>query len=178
VAILPIRMAGDPVLRRKAKRVSTIDASVQKLIDDMIETMRDAPGVGLAANQVGVPLRVIVIEVPEEDEEDRQIGDRPEGWQLLVLINPQIVRRSGERRLDEGCLSIPGYKAVVPRSLSVTVKGLDRNGREVRIKAENNLLAEALEHEIDHINGMLYIDHLESIDELVKVEEVPAEATS
>jgi peptide deformylase len=106
------------------------------------------------------------------------MGNRPEGWQLLVLINPQIVRRSGERRLDEGCLSIPGYKAVVPRSVSVTAKGLDRNGREVRIKAEDNLLAEALEHEIDHINGMLYIDHLESLDELVKLEEVPAEASS
>ena len=178
MAILPIRMAGDPVLRQKAKKVSTIDASVQKLIDDMIETMRDAPGVGLAANQIGVPLRVIVIEVPEDDAEDRETGNRPEGWQLLVLINPQIVRRSGERRLDEGCLSIPGYKAIVPRSASVTAKGLDRNGREVRIKAENNLLAEALEHEIDHVNGMLYIDHLESLDELVKLEEVAAEASS
>ena len=174
MAILPIRMAGDPVLRQKAKKVRTIDAPVQRLIDDMIETMRDAPGVGLAANQVGVLLRVIVIEVPEEDQEDRTIGNRPEGWQLLTLINPQIVKRSGERQLDEGCLSIPGYKAVVPRSVSVTVKGLDRTGREVRIKAENNLLGEALEHEIDHLNGMLYIDHLESMDELVKLEEVPA----
>ena len=178
MAILPIRMAGDPVLRQKAKRVSTIDASVQKLIDDMIETMREAPGVGLAANQVGVPLRVIVIEVPENDEEDRTSGNRPEGWQLITLINPQIVKRSGTRRLDEGCLSIPGYKAIVPRSESVTVKGLDRNGREVRIKAENNLLAEALEHEIDHINGVLYIDHLASIDELVKLDEVPAAQAS
>ena len=174
MAILPIRMAGDPVLRQKGKKVRTIDASVQRLIDGMIETMRDAPGVGLAANQVGVLLRVIVIEVPEEDEEDRTSGNRPEGWQLFTLINPQIVKRAGERLLDEGCLSIPGYKAVVPRSVSVTVKGLDRTGREVRIKADNNLLAEALEHEIEHINGMLYIDHLESMDELVKLEEVPA----
>lgn len=178
MAILSIRMAGDPVLRQKAKKVSTIDASIQKLIDDMIETMRDAPGVGLAANQVGVPLRVIVIEVPEHDEEDREVGNRPEGWNLLTLINPQIVRRSGERHLDEGCLSVPGYKAVVPRSVSVTVKGLDRNGKEVRIKAEDNLLAEALEHEIDHINGTLYVDHLASMDELVKLEEVAAEANS
>ena len=174
MAILPIRMAGDPVLRQKAKKISTIDASIQKLIDDMIETMRDAPGVGLAANQAGVALRVIVIEVPGEDEEDRASGNRPEDWQLITLINPQIVKRSGLRHLDEGCLSIPGYKAVVPRSESVTVKGLDRTGKEVRIKAENNLLAEALEHEIDHLNGTLYIDHLASIDELVKLEEVPA----
>jgi peptide deformylase len=106
LAILPIRMAGDPVLRQKAKKVGSIDASIQKLIDDMIDTMRDAPGVGLAANQVGVGLRVIVIEVPEHDEEDRELGNRPEGWELLVLINPQIVKRAGERRLDEGCLSI------------------------------------------------------------------------
>ena len=168
MAVLPIRMAGDPVLRQKAKRVRTIDASIQKLIDDMIETMRDAPGVGLAANQVGVLLRVVVIEIPEED--DRENPKR----ELYTLINPQFVKRSGERQLDEGCLSVPGYKATVPRSLSVTVKGLDRTGKEVRIKAENNLLAQALEHEIDHLNGTLYIDHLASIDELVKLEEVPA----
>jgi peptide deformylase len=131
----------------------------------MIETMHDAPGVGLAANQVGVALRVIVIEIPELD--DRESAHH----QLYVLINPQIVKRSGERLLEEGCLSLPGYKAEVPRSVSVTVKGLDRKGKEVRIKAEDNLLAEALEHEIDHINGMLYIDHLESMDQLVKIED-------
>jgi peptide deformylase len=170
VALLPIRLAGDPVLRQKAKKVRQIDASIQKLIDDMIETMRDAPGVGLAANQVGVPLRVIVIEVPK-DEDSAEGGQRPEGWDLYVLVNPQIVKRSGERHLDEGCLSVPGYKAVVPRSVSVTAKGLNREGREVRIKAEDNLLAEALEHEIDHINGVLYIDHLESMDELVRLDE-------
>ena len=168
MAIRPIRVAGDPILRQKAKKVRVIDESVQKLIDDMIETMRDAPGVGLAANQVGVLLRVVVIEIPEED--DREQPRR----ELYTLINPQFVKRSGERHLDEGCLSVPGYKAVVPRSVSVTVKGLDRTGKEVRIKAENNLLAEALEHEIDHLNGTLYIDHLASIDELVKLEEAPA----
>lgn len=167
MAVLPIRTVGDPVLRQKAKKVRTIDGSIQKLIDDMIDTMRDAPGVGLAANQVGVPLRVIVIEVPKDDDraEDRS------SWDLYVLINPQIVKRSGERRLDEGCLSIPGYKAQVPRSVSVTAKGLDRTGKEVRIKAEDSLLAEALEHEIDHINGVLYIDHLESMDELVRLDD-------
>jgi peptide deformylase len=164
-------MAGDPVLRQKAKRVRTVDASIQKLIDDMIETMRDAPGVGLAANQVGVPLRVIVIEVPEEDDGSASESPRPRAGQLFTLINPQIVKRSGQRQLEEGCLSIPGYKAEVPRSLSVTVKGLNRDGKAMRIKAEDDLLAEALEHEIDHINGILYIDHLESMDQLVKLEE-------
>jgi peptide deformylase len=174
-------MAGDPILRQKAKKVRAIDASIQRLIDDMIETMRDAPGVGLAANQVGVLLRVIVIEIPETDDRDSPKKE------LYTLVNPQIVKRSGERRLDEGCLSIPGYKAPTPRSVSVTVKGLDRTGKEVRIKAEDSLLAEALEHEIDHINGILYIDHLDSLDELVRldqedadarVQEAPAEAPS
>jgi peptide deformylase len=169
VAILPIRQAGDPVLRQRARKVPVIDGSIQRLIDDMIETMHDAPGVGLAANQVGVPLRVIVIEVPEWEEDDPP--DAEPRRVLVTLINPQIVKRSGERLLDEGCLSIPGYKAEVARSVSVTAKGLDRTGKEVRIKAENNLLAEALEHEIDHINGVLYIDHLESMDELVKIGE-------
>jgi peptide deformylase len=169
VAIRPIRLAGDPILRQKAKKVTTIDASIQRLIDDMIETMRDAPGVGLAANQVGVALRVVVIEIPELD--DRSSPQR----ELYTLINPQVVKRSGERQLEEGCLSVPGYKAMVPRSVSVTVKGLDRDGKEVRIKAENNLLAEALEHELDHINGTLYVDHLESMDELVKIEDEPDE---
>jgi peptide deformylase len=169
LAVRPIRIAGDPVLRQKCKKVRVIDESIQTLIDDMIETMRDAPGVGLAANQIGVPLRVIVIEVPKDDEEDRDL-ERPEGWDLYVLINPQIVKRSGHRKLDEGCLSVPGYKALTPRSESVTVKGLDRNGKEVRIKAENNLLAEAIEHEVDHINGILYVDHLESQDELVRID--------
>jgi len=169
VAVLPIRMAGDPVLRQKAKKVSKIDDSIQKLIDDMIDTMRDAPGVGLAGNQVGVPLRVIVMEIPELDDRENPRKD------LYVLINPQIVKRSGERRLDEGCLSLPGYKALVPRSERVTVKGLDRNGKEIRIKAEDNLLAEAIEHEVDHINGILYIDHLDSIDELESLEDLVEE---
>jgi peptide deformylase len=167
MAIRPIRLIGDPILRQKAKKVKVIDASIQKLIDDMIETMRDAPGVGLAANQVGVPLRVVVIEVPMDEE---RTSDRSQ-WQLFTLINPQIVKRSGERRLEEGCLSIPGYKALVPRSRSVTVKALNRDGKEIRIKAEDNLLAEALEHEIDHINGILYVDHLKSMDELIPLSE-------
>ena len=172
MAVLPIRVAGDPVLRQKAKKVRKIDASIQKLIDDMIETMRAAPGVGLAASQVGVPLRVIVMEIPEFDDREQPKRD------LYVLINPQIVKRSGERRLDEGCLSIPGYKAEVTRSVSVTVKGLNREGKEIRIKAEDNLLAEAIEHEVDHTKGTLYIDHLDSMDELVDLAEEEADTGS
>ena len=161
MAVHPIRLLGDPVLRQRARRVPQVDASIQRLIDDMIDSMREASGVGLAAPQVGVSLRVIVIEVPGEE--------------VVVLVNPEIVKRSGQRRLDEGCLSIPGYRAEVSRSLNVVVKGLDRQGRPVRIKAKDDLLAHVLEHEIDHINGVLYIDHLESLDELKKIEPMPGE---
>ena len=155
MAVLSIRIAPDPVLRQKAKRVRSVDGSIHRLIGDMIETMHAAPGVGLAAPQVGVPLRVIVIGLPEQED--------------IALVNPQIVRRKGERVVNEGCLSVPGYIGQLKRAESVTVKGRDRNGREVRIKAEE-LLAQALEHEIDHINGILYIDRLESKDDLRKIE--------
>lgn len=155
MGILPIRIAGDPVLREKAKKVRKIDASLQKLIDDMIDTMHAAPGVGLAAPQVGVSLRVVVIETPDDG--------------LMALINPKVVKTSGERRVMEGCLSVPGYQAEITRSKQVTVKALDREGNEVRIKATETLLAQALEHEIDHINGILYIDHLSSGDVLIPV---------
>ena len=154
LAVLPIKVLGDAVLRQKAKRVSQVDGSIQRLVEDMLDTMRDAGGVGLAAPQVGVPLRVVVISIPEGE--------------VITLINPEIVKRSGERRLTEGCLSVPGYCAEVTRSLSVTAKGRDLQGRQVRIKAEDDLLAQALEHELDHIDGVLYIDHLENLDELRK----------
>ena len=155
MAVLPIRVAPDPVLRRRSRRVKSMDSSIHKLISDMIETMHAAPGVGLAAPQVGIPLRVIVIGIPEEEE--------------ICLINPEIVRRKGERLVDEGCLSIPGYTGQLKRSESVTVKGRDLHGKEIRIKADE-LLAQALEHEIDHINGVLYIDRMENMDSFHKVE--------
>jgi peptide deformylase len=155
MAVIPIRIAPDPVLRQKAKRVRNIDASIHKLIKDMLETMHDAPGVGLAAPQVGVPLRVIVIGIPEQED--------------FALINPEVVKTRGERVVSEGCLSIPGYVGQLKRAESVTVKGRDPNGKEVRIKAEE-LLAQALEHEIDHVNGILYTDRLESEDDLKKIE--------
>ncbi|HET6477779.1 MAG TPA: peptide deformylase [Dehalococcoidales bacterium] len=156
MAVLPIRSVPDSVLKQKAKKVHAIDGSVKKLIRDMLETMHAEPGrVGLAAPQVGVPLRVIVIGMPEEED--------------LVLINPEIVRRRGERIIDEGCLSIPGYFGQIKRAESITAKGRDRDGKEVRIKAEG-LLAQALEHEIDHLNGTLYIDHPEVRETLRKVQ--------
>jgi len=161
LAVLPIKVLGEAVLRQRAKRVPQVDGSIQRLVEDMIETMRDAGGVGLAAPQVGVPLRVVVIGIPEGE--------------VITLINPQIVKRSGERTVVEGCLSVPGYWAEVPRSLSVTAKGRDLQGRQVRIKASDDLLAQALEHELDHINGVLYIDHLESLEELRKTAPAPEE---
>ncbi len=156
MSVREIRLLDDPVLRQKAKRVRIIDGSIEKLIDDMLETLRDVAGVGLAATQVGVPLRVCVIRLPDSEDD-------------IVLINPQMVRKTGERVIVEGCLSIPGYVADVTRAESVRVKGRDRHGKEIRVKGDE-LLAQALEHELDHLNGVLYIDHLESLDELRKVE--------
>lgn len=160
MAKVPIRVLPDPVLRQKSKRVSIIDDSVKKIVGDMLETMYAAPGVGLAAPQIGIPLRIIVIGIPEQE--------------AIALINPQIIRRRGERLIDEGCLSIPGYVGELKRAESVTAKGLDPSGKGVRIKAEG-ILAQALEHEVDHLNGILYIDHLESPDKLRKVETKPAQ---
>ena len=155
-----IRFLGAPVLREKAKRVPTIDASIQRLIDDMIDSMRAASGVGLAAPQIGVSLRVIVIGLPDEEP--------------FALINPEIVKRSGQRTLEEGCLSVPGYRTEnLTRSVSVIAKGLDSSGKLVRVRGKDNLLAQALEHEIDHVNGILYVDNLESKDDLIKIEPPP-----
>jgi len=151
MAVRAIRVLPDPVLRQKAKKVTKIDKSVQRLIDDMIETMRAAPGVGLAAPQIGMPLRVAVIEIP--------------GDEVMVLINPEIVKKQGERLVQEGCLSIPGYQGEIKRSVWVKVKAQDRQGRNIRLKGEE-LLAQALEHEIDHINGVLYVDRVEGPDKL------------
>lgn len=156
MAVLPLTMMDSPVLHQKAKRVRKIDDSIQKLIDDMIETMYQLGGAaGLAAPQVGIPLQVVVIDLPESG--------------LITLINPQVVKSSGEHEVMEGCLSLPGYRGSIKRAESVTVKGRDRYGKEVRIKAEG-LFAQALQHEIDHINGVVYVDHLESMDNLYKAE--------
>jgi peptide deformylase len=155
LAARPILVLPDEFLRKRAKRVRVINAPMQRLIDDMIDTMRKAHGVGLAAIQIGVLQRVAVIEIPEED--------------VRVLINPEILRRGGEREVTEGCLSIPGYRGKLRRSVKVTARALDRHGKEIRIKAEE-LLAQALEHEIDHLNGILYIDHLETHSNLWKLE--------
>ena len=151
-----IRIAPDPILREKSVRVPEIDKSVIQLVDDMILTMQEYDGAGLAAPQVGVSLRVITLQMPDEEP--------------FCVINPEITRRSGEVELMEGCLSIPGYQGEVKRSVSVTAKGLNRKGEKIKIKA-TGLLAQALEHETDHLDGILYIDRIESDDKLYKIEE-------
>ena len=155
MVIRRILTAEEPILRERARKVTQFDGSLHRLLDDMLETMRDAPGIGLAANQIGVPLQVAVIELEEK---------------ITELINPQIVKASGEIVDWEGCLSIPGFVAEVTRSAKVTVKAKDRHGKEFRVKAQE-LFARALQHEIDHLNGVLYIDYLESLEELVRVSE-------
>ncbi len=161
MTIRRILTAEEPILRERTKKVSSFDPSLHRLLDDMLVTMRDAPGVGLAANQIGVPLQVAIIEI-----EDR----------ITELVNPQVVKSTGEQLDWEGCLSIPGYVAEVGRAAKVTVKARDRHGKEFRVKGEE-LMARALQHEIDHLNGLLYVDYLESLDELVRVSEATDEVT-
>jgi peptide deformylase len=152
--IRPIVVVEDKRLRTRCPRVPRVDESIQRLIDDMVDTMRDAPGIGLAAPQVGVLLRVIVCEVDEN---------------LHVLVNPEIIRAEGEQVGDEGCLSIPGYLGEVKRFERVVVKARNRNGKEVRVKADG-LLSRCLQHEIDHVDGILYTDRLTDPRTLRKVE--------
>jgi peptide deformylase len=153
--IRPILVVGHPVLRQKAKRISQIDRAIQKLIDDMIETMKAAPGVGLAAPQVGIPLRLAVIDVDDK---------------ITVILNPEIVKTTGEVELDEGCLSVPGFWGRLNRAERVSVKALDRHGKELRIRDAEGLFAQALQHEIDHLDGHLYIDRMDTLDSLQRSE--------
>ncbi|MDI3546419.1 MAG: peptide deformylase [Halanaerobiales bacterium] len=147
MAILNIRKIGDPVLRSKAKEVEEVTDKTRDLLDNMAETMYDAPGIGLAAPQVGILQRVIVVDVEDDNG-------------LLELINPEIISVSEEKAImEEGCLSIPEEKGHVVRAKKVTVRGLNRNGKEVIIEAED-LLARALQHEIDHLDGVLFVDKL------------------
>ena len=155
MALLRMRFLPDPILRRQAKKIGKVLPRMKKFTDDMIETMHAEQGVGLAANQVGSLQKVVVIQLPDWED-------------ALVLINPEITRQEGEREVEEGCLSIPGYRGTVKRSVSVRAKAIGLDGKVIRIKADG-LLAQALEHETGHVNGSLYIDHLISPDSLWKV---------
>lgn len=142
-----IRLLGDPVLRRAARPVETVDEDVRRLVDDLLDTMYAAEGVGLAAPQIGASLRVFVYDIREPEV--------PVG----ALINPEIVEREGSVKEEEGCLSIPGLTEVVERAARVAVRGLDRDGNEVRVEGEG-LLARCLQHECDHLDGILFVDRL------------------
>ena len=160
MTVKPILTLGDPLLRLKGEPVDSFGPYLHELIDDLTHTMRDAPGVGLAAPQIGEALQVCVVEV--------------EG-RLYELVNPVITRSSGEDNDIEGCLSVPGFVAYVPRKEKVWVEAQDREGR--RIKANGaGLLARAMQHELDHLKGILYIDYLESFDDLIPVSRLEEEA--
>lgn len=163
MAVREILTSEHPVLRQKAKKVKKVDASLQKLIDDMVETMEDAPGQGLAAPQIGVSLRVIVVDaLPGEDDSEEEKPVK------LQLVNPEIVESCEPVVGEEGCLSIPGYVGNVKRAKFVTIRALNRKGKEVKFKASHNL-ARVLQHEIDHLDGILYTDRLESPQDLFRL---------
>ena len=152
MALREIVTLPDPVLRRKARIVTRFDSELQTLVEDMIETLRDAPGVGLAAPQVGISDRLIVVEYPEDDEQE----DSPK--KLYIVANPEIKEISEETEMGiEGCLSIPNLHGEVERALVVTVKGQTRRGQPVKIKARG-WLARIFQHEIDHLNGVVFTD--------------------
>ena len=158
MAILTIRLVPDPILFKKARKVAKITAQHRKLASDMVETMTEQHGVGLAANQVGVLERICVVQTPDMEE-------------AMVLVNPEIVQAEGEREVEEGCLSVPGYRGMVIRAERVRARALDLNSKPFKVDAEE-MLAQALEHEIDHLNGIMYMDHLVAHTKLYPVREV------
>ncbi len=160
MAILPIRVFPDPILRRKARPIKRVDDSIRRLAEDMIETMQNAHGVGLAGPQVGELKRIVTIQVPEQD--------------AFAMINPEITNREGSRQVMEGCLSVPGYSGLVTRSVHIDARALDENGGRFKLTAEE-LLAQAIEHEVDHLNGIVFLDHLLAHEELHKVGASPDE---
>ena len=161
MALLEIVTYPDPRLRQACLEVTEITPEIQQLLSDMAETMYEAPGIGLAAPQVGSPHRVVVVDVGEDEELGRAAH-------LYKIINPEIVTRSGSTNSEEGCLSIPSIRESITRSETVKVKGLDENGKVLELEADG-ILAICLQHEIDHLNGVLFIDHLSRLKrQLVK----------
>ena len=161
---LEVRLEGDPVLRQKATRIGRMDDSIRKLAADLWETMEASEGIGIAAPQVGISRRLVVIHLPEGYVED----DAPEV--SLTLLNPEIIRSRGAVVGMEGCLSIPGWQGEVERADQVTVRAMDLTGKEIRLKAET-WLARVLQHEIDHLDGILYTDRMREEDAFYRVEQ-------
>ena len=173
--IVTVGDANDEVLFKPANRVREFGPALHKLLDDMLETMRKAPGVGLAAPQVGIGLRVAVIEYAEDNDEDNPESTK----RVYELVNPEIIKQKGSESGQEGCLSIPGLAADVDRATYLLVKAQDRNGKEVRIKAYD-WLARIFLHEIDHLHGVLMTDKATQVYKVVKnsegeLESVPLE---
>lgn len=164
MALLDILLEGDPRLRQKAVRVRAVDDSLRRLADDMYETMMDAPGIGLAAPQVGVLRRVIWVHVPAGYHDT----DEPEF--SMAIVNPEIVKAHGRALAYEGCLSIPGWTGEVPRAELITVKGLGLDNRPLRIKSRG-WAARVIQHEIDHLDGILFLDRVEDRSTIVQVPE-------
>ncbi|MGE4231993.1 MAG: peptide deformylase [Bacteriovoracia bacterium] len=164
MAILEIRTFPDPILRQKTRPVDKFDANLKKLVDDMFDTMYDAPGVGLAANQVGVSLRVVVMDVDYSVEEDPKDENNRiyKNKNPLVIINPVLQKKSGKTLFKEGCLSVPGFSEQVERFEKVSIEYQKLDGSKAIIDAEG-LLAIAFQHELDHLEGKLYIDRLSEI---------------
>jgi len=169
----PIVTAENPLLRRKSKKVTRFGDGLRKLVSDMFDSMHAAAGLGLAAPQIGVLQRVFIVEMPPEIDEDGQEISPPRRY---VLVNPEIVRMRGEEELEEGCLSVPGFRGLVKRATSVTIRGKQLSGKPVRYQA-SDLLAQAFQHELDHLDGILYLDRLETADKLWRVDTHPEEVS-
>ena len=169
MSIRPIVLSDDPLIRRKSRKVGRNPSALQQLVDDMLQTMEDAKGIGLAAIQIGVPQRVVVVQLPEDEE-------IPGSGELYVIVNPQLARVSRETEDGiEGCLSVPGFVGEVSRHTAMTVKGMDLERRALRIEAEG-FLARVFQHEIDHCSGILYVDHITDPEKIWPVTEGEEEA--
>ncbi len=174
MALRPIRTLGEPVLRRKAKDVERVDSYVTQLLNDMADTMYHNKGIGLAANQIGVLKKVVVIDIAADPK------DRNTRKELIKLVNPRIIKQEGKETCTEACLSVPNTVGEVERAMEVTVKALDEKGKACEIKGEG-LLARVLQHEIDHLSGRLFIDTAlnvrectpDDVEEQTETEEAP-----
>ncbi len=177
MAVRDVLQIGNPILRRRSQKITHFDGALARLVDDIVETVQAANGVGLAAPQIGVSRRLIIVEMPDSE-------DYPHPGERWVMCNPEIVKASRETTVgQEGCLSIAGYVGMVERAKAVTVRGQDIKGRKVRVKADD-YLARAFQHEIDHLNGVLYVDlaqkgsimTVEEYDELIREQDPKADA--
>ena len=165
MAVRTILTAENPLLRRKSKKVTRFGQALHELVEDMFDTMYAAPGLGLAAAQIGVLQRVFIVEMPPEfDQEGNEIAP----FERFVLVNPEIVRARGEEEMEEGCLSVPGLRGLVKRATDVTIKGQDLRGKPVRYRG-HDLLAQAFQHELDHLDGVLFLDRLEGPDKVWRI---------